>query len=226
MSDGTPQFTTAEYPARPVALACKGCGKPLGDPYFRANGKPICPACAQAIQRQADSDTQARFARGMLFGVGGAILGLVLYVVFALVTGLMIGFVSLAVGYLVGKAITIGSGGRGGRRYQIAAVVLTYAAVSLSAVPIAISMHNKARNAQTEVGAPAPDHPSMSPAKAVATLVVVGLASPFLELSNPAQGLIGLIILFVGIRIAWRITAGRSIKIEGPLRAAGPATAS
>jgi hypothetical protein len=228
MSDGTPQFTTAEYPARPVALACKGCGKPLGDPYFRANGTPICPACAQAIQRQADSDTKARFARGMLFGVGGAILGLVLYVVFALVTGLMIGFVSLAVGYLVGKAITIGSGGRGGRRYQIAAVVLTYAAVSLSAVPIAISMHNKARKAeqQTELSAPTGDHAAMSPARAVATLVFVGLASPFLELSNPAQGLIGLVILFVGIRIAWRLTAGRSIKIEGPLRAAGPATAS
>lgn len=177
MSDGTPQFTTAEYPARPVALACKGCGKPLGDPYFRANGTPICPACAQAIQRQA---------------------------------------------------ITLGSGGRGGRRYQIAAVVLTYAAVSLSAVPIAISMHNKARNAeqQTELSAPTGDHAAMSPAKAVATLVFVGLASPFLELSNPAQGLIGLVILFVGIRIAWRMTAGRSIKIEGPLRAAGPATAS
>jgi hypothetical protein len=228
MSDGTPQFGTAEYPARPVAPACKGCGKPLGDPFFRANGAPVCAACAQALQRQADSDSHARFARGMLFGLGGALLGLVLYVVFALATGLMIGFVSLAVGYLVGKAITIGSGGRGGRRYQVAAVLLTYAAVSLSAVPIAISMHDKARRAeqQTAVDAPASEHAAVSPVKAVATLVLVGLASPFLELSNPTQGLIGLVILFVGIRIAWRMTAGRSIKIEGPVRAAGPATAS
>ncbi len=227
MSDGTPQFTTAEYSGSAAAAACKGCGKPLGDPFFRANGAPVCGACAQAIQRQVDTDSHARFVRGVVFGVGGAILGLVLYVGFALATGLMIGFVSLAVGFLVGKAITIGSGGRGGRRYQIAAVLLTYAAVSLSAVPIAISAHLKARNAQqqAQVSEPAGNSSSTSPAKAVATLVVLGLASPFLELSNPAQGLIGLVILFVGIRIAWRMTAGRTIKIEGPLRAAAPATA-
>jgi hypothetical protein len=208
MSDGTPQFATAEYAAGAAATACKGCGKPVGDPFFRANNVPICSACAQSLQRRVDSGSHAQWVRGVVFGVGGAILGLGLYVGFALATGLVIGFVSLAVGYLVGKAITIGSGGRGGRRYQIAAVLLTYAAVSLSAVPIAIYSHQAA----------------LSPAHTVSTLVIAGLASPFLALSNPARGAIGLIILFVGIRIAWRMTGRRPIKIDGPLRAAGPAT--
>ena len=36
------------------------------------------------------------------------------------------------------KAIMKGTNGIGGRRYQIAAVALTYAAVSLSAIPIGI----------------------------------------------------------------------------------------
>jgi hypothetical protein len=114
----------------------------------------------------------------------------------------------------------MGSGGVGGRRYQIAAVLLTYIAVSLAAVPIAVSQHTKQRSAQAQAQATAnspnvsdshSNSPKMSPAKAVSMLALVGLASPFLALSNPMQGIIGLIILFVGIRIAWRITAASRV---------------
>jgi hypothetical protein len=41
----------------------------------------------------------------------------------------MLGYISLAVGYIVGKAIMKGTRGIGSRRYQIAAVALTHAAV-------------------------------------------------------------------------------------------------
>jgi hypothetical protein len=163
----------------------------------------------------------------VLFGVGGAVLGLVIYVAFALATGWMVGYISLAVGYIVGKAIVKGSGGIGGRRYQMAAVLLTYIAVSLAAVPIAISQHMKQKSvqqhAQTSASAPV-SAPKMSPVKAVGVLALLGLASPFLELSDPAHGVIGLIILFVGIRIAWKITADRPVNILGPLSEAVPAT--
>jgi hypothetical protein len=57
------------------------------------------------------------------------------------------------------------------------------------------------------------------PVKALGVLALVGLASPFLELSDPAHGIIGLIILFVGIRIAWTITRGRTVNIIGPINA-------
>jgi hypothetical protein len=46
---------------------------------------------------------------------------------------------SLAVGYIVGKAMMKGSAGLGGRRYQVVAVALTYAAVSLSFIPLVVS---------------------------------------------------------------------------------------
>jgi len=68
------------------------------------------------------------------------------------------------------------------------------------------------------------DAPKMRPAKAIGVLALIGLASPFLELANPAHGIIGLIILFVGIRIAWKLTAGRQVNILGPLSDAAPAT--
>ena len=58
----------------------------------------------------------------------------------------------------------------------------------------------------------------MSFGAAVGMLALLGLASPFLEMQNPVQGIIGLIILLVGIRIAWRITAERKIDILGPFK--------
>jgi hypothetical protein len=242
---GVPQFTTAEYGAKD-APPCKACGQPLKGDYYQVNGAQVCPPCTAKLKAQFPGDSHAAFVRGLLFGVAGAIAGLALYVVFALGTGLVIGFVSLAVGYIVGKAMMFGSGGVGGRRYQIAAVILTYSAVSLSAVPIAISMNGKhrqeaaqtARTAQGETAtpsaegrdsssapAPAPAEPAVkhSLLQSIGILAMLGLASPFLDLQNPGHGLIGLVILFVGIRIAWQLTAGKQLKVVGPLNAPDPA---
>jgi hypothetical protein len=225
MSDGVPQFTRAEYSGKVPQTACKACGQPMGGAYYQVNGVMNCAKCAQRIKDQSLKDSHTYFGRGILFGIGGAILGFAIYVGFALATGLMIGYVSLAVGYIVGKAIVMGSAGRGGRRYQIAAVLLTYMAVSLAAVPIFISQmkqHSAQQRAQAGNSA-AVNPPKMSVGKALGVLSLVGLASPFLALSNPLQGIIGLVILFVGIRIAWKMTAAAPMRILGPLSAAVPA---
>lgn len=235
MSDGVPQFSTAEYSGTSSETKCKTCGNLISGTYYQVNGAKVCSACAQQIKDKIPKDSHAAFGRGVLFGIGGAILGLGIYVGFALATGLIAGLISLAVGFIVGKAIIMGSGGVGGRRYQIAAVLLTYIAVSLAAVPIAVSQHMKHRSAQAQAQASdsSPSSPNandshsnspkMSPAKAIGMLVLVGLTSPFLALSNPMQGIIGLIILFVGIRIAWRITATTQVSIVGPISDAIPA---
>jgi hypothetical protein len=202
-----PQFATAEYADHVRAATCKVCGRTLGSSHYRVNAVVTCVPCAERIKDSLPKDSHAAFVRGIAFGAGGALLGLILYVIFALTTGLVIGFVSLAVGYIVGKAMVMGSKGQGGRRYQIAAVLLTYIAVSLSAVPIAISGHT---------GALTPDIATVS------KLALLGLASPFLDLSDPTHGIIGLVILFVGIRIAWRMTAARSVQIIGPVTESAP----
>jgi hypothetical protein len=206
-----PQFATAEYADQASAATCQACGKALGSNHYRVNGVVTCSQCAERMKEQLPKDSHAAFVRGLSFGVGGAVLGLILYVTFALTTGLVIGFVSLAVGYMVGKAIVMGSKGQGGRRYQIAAVLLTYVAVSWSAVPIALYQHT------AETGVPTFD------IARVGELALLGLASPFVDLSDPIHGVIGLIILFVGIRIAWRMTAAKSATIVGPLTDAAPA---
>lgn len=225
-SNGMPQFATAEYSAQPGVALCKSCGKSIDGAYYRANGVPVCGNCAQRIRDQTPVDSHFAFVRGICFGVGGAILGLALYAGFAVATGWIVGFVSLAVGYIVGKAIAFGSGGIGGRRYQVAAVLLTYIAVSMAAVPIAISQQMKQLSAQQRAQASDPAiaaQPKMHPLKALGVLTVIGLPSPFLDLANPAHGVISLIILFVGIRIAWRLTAARKVSIVGPIHDPAPA---
>jgi hypothetical protein len=226
MSNGAPQFEKAEYSAKADSKTCKTCGQPISGTHYQINGAPACANCTQQIKRDLRQDSHASFVRGLLFGIGGAIVGLGIYVIFALTTGLVIGFVSLAVGYIVGKAIVMGSKGVGGRRYQVAAVLLTYMAVSLSAVPIALSQFAKQRSAQQQAQtstASAVSPSKMSPIQAIGVLTMLGLASPFLALSNPVQGLIGLVILFVGIRIAWRMTGAKPVKISGPIRESIPA---
>jgi hypothetical protein len=120
-----PQFSTAEYRNK-GSNVCRSCNQTITGSYYRVNGALACPNCAQQLQNQLPKDSHSAFVRALLFGVGGAILGLIIYAAFGIITGWMIGYISLAVGYIVGKAIVKGSGGLGGRRYQVAAVLLTY----------------------------------------------------------------------------------------------------
>jgi hypothetical protein len=256
----TPQFGTAEYKSSGGPDRCKSCHTTLTSRYYRINGAVTCENCAERLKQQVPKDSYSAFVRGIVFGLGGAFLGLILYAAFGILTGLVIGYVSLAVGYIVGKAIKMGSGGMGGRRYQFAAALLTYSAVSIAAIPIYISqmMKDKKAEKQTQVqhalpqpSAPAQQQapeagdtavPQMAPSEtpapqrkpsmgaaglgaALGLMVLVGLASPFLELQDPFHGIIGLIILFVGIRIAWRLTAGVKLDILGPFDKNAPAPA-
>jgi uncharacterized protein (DUF983 family) len=214
-SNGMPQFGTAEFTPQGAASTCNGCQRSFDGPYYQVNGARVCHECAEKVRQQVPQDSHAAFARAVIFGIGGAIAGFALYVIFSLATGLVIGWVSLAVGFIVGKAMHLGSKGVGGRRYQIVAVLLTYLAVSLSAVPVAIHQMREHRQAQTN-SAPEAQQAPMNFAKAIGVLAILGIASPFLELQDPMHGLIGLVILFVGIRFAWKFTAAPDISVSGP----------
>ena len=255
MSTTPPQFGTAEYKGTASGEICKACNKTISGEYYRVNGAQACAACVEKVKQQMPKDTHAAFMRGILFGIGGAIAGLIVYSLFGIITGIVIGYVSLAVGWLVGKAIKAGSKGIGGRRYQIVAVAFTYAAVSMSAIPMGISAYikenkNKVQTSQTKTvpnsgavvvdGGDASDNDSgaaksetgetpqkkMGAGAVIGALLFAGLASPFLELGDEPGGIIGLVILFVGMNIAWKMTAGAKMDIVGPFKASEPAAAA
>jgi hypothetical protein len=245
LNNPTPQFGTAEYVGSPGDDHCQFCHQPITGTYYRVNDAMACLGCAEKARGELARDTHAAYMRGLLYGIGAAIAGMILYATFAITTGIIIGYVSLAVGWMVGNAIMKGSGGVGGRRYQITAVLLTYCAVSTAAVPIWIHYASKQKQAQqqdlatrerqleNEFGqqgrpvSPAPSKVRPNMAGALAMLALIGIASPFIEIweAGPNFGtIIGIVILFVGIRIAWRITAGRPLQIYGPFANAAPPT--
>src|SRR5882672_8678457 len=206
-SNPSPQFSTAEYQTEPGGNRCQFCQQPMSGTYYRVNGALACPGCAEKMRTEIALDKHAAYVRALAYGIGAAVVGLIGYSLIAiLLQGWVISYMSIGVGWLVGTAMMKGSNGVGGRRYQIAAAVLTYAAVSMAAIPIWI--HFAGGRLQPM---------SLLDLGRLGRLAWLGLTSPFLELSgNPFWGAMGLLIHFFGIRIAWRIAEGRPFGIYGP----------
>lgn len=203
LSNSTPQFSTVEY-ATPQSDRCQWCQQPVGATYYRVNGAVACPSCAEKMRGEPAVDHTA-FVRALTFGIGAAVVGLIGYALVAiLLQGWVISYMSIGVGWIIGTAMMKGSNGAGGRRYQIVAALLTYAAVSMAAIPIWIHFAHRDVTLSFVVNR-------------LGRLMVLGLASPFTELAgNLFWGLMGLLILFFGMRIAWKMTAGRELGISGP----------
>jgi hypothetical protein len=185
MSSNLPDFEKAEYLA------------PSTTPTY--SQQPIVSGDVDARGWEAQASDHARFTKAITYGIGAAILGSILYAAFTIVTHIQIGYVAIGVGYLVGKAMLAATGGHSSRKYQIAAAVLTYLSVSLASIPeILWALHSEGKDISHISG------------RGILFLARYGVASPFLDIQDEGlSALIGLFILFIGIRAAWRLTADR-----------------
>jgi len=204
----TPQFSTAEYAHVPGTERCRICSNFISGEYYRINNQMACANCARQAQAGQPTDSHAAFLRGLLLGIGAAIVALAAYATFTIVTNFYLGYLALGVGWFIAKAIKQGSNGLGGRRYQIAAVLLTYASISLAEIPI--FLHHLLQNPKVTTSLPTILARHWPP------LLRTGIASPFLQLRDPIHGAIGLFILFIGLRIAWTMTAAKPLTVDGP----------
>jgi len=233
----TPQFSKAEYTGTPGSERCGICGNALAGQYFRVNNQMACGTCAGQARAGQPTDSHVAYGRAALFGLGGALAGLALYSTVVIVTNMTIGYLALAVGWLVAKAMMTGSKGIGGTRYQVTAVLFTYLAISMSAIPVGVSYlishgHDPAQQTQNDAsqqsaetnsdgsstGSTANGNSSGHP---ILMLLFYGIASPFMELASPGSGIIGLVILFVGLSIAFRLTKAKPLDVDGPYAVAG-----
>jgi hypothetical protein len=144
-----------------------------------------------------------------------------------------IGLIAILVGWMVGKAISHASYGRGGRPQQILAVTLTYFAITTSYIPIIL--YQAARNphraeqqqAQTNdlpvtSDARAPAQPRTSFGGIAIYLLMLAAIAPFLSLTSGISAWISLFILFIGLQRAWKLTERREILLMGPYAAEAP----
>ena len=108
-------------------------------------------------------------------------------------TNIEFGLMAIGVGWLVGKAVMKGSNMRGGRRYQILALVLTYFAITLSYGALIFGQ--------------------LAHKASFAAILLVMLASPFL---GGFSNIIGLVIIAIGLFEAWKQTRPAPFSSGGP----------
>ena len=124
------QFEHAERAGPTAGTACAVCKHPITTSYFEINGKVTCERCRGRILSVWNRGSAAhRGAKAFGLGALAAALGAAVYFGIAALTGYEFGLIAVLVGLAVGIAVRKGSGGRGGWRYQLLAMFLTYSAV-------------------------------------------------------------------------------------------------
>jgi hypothetical protein len=221
------------------AVTCAACQTAVTDSYYDVNGHTVCSACRTAAEAAAETPRGVGpLAIAAACGCVAAVAGALIYYAVLALANLEIGIVAILIGYMVGYSVRKGARG-GGRRFQILAVVLTYAAVALAYTPIiirgVIDAQNKSRNEQRAGavdGSNQPNEQASTPVKSVAgivgALVLFGFAAalPVLVIFNSfPSGLISAFIIFIGLRQAWKMTAAPHVHVLGPYRV-GSATTS
>ena len=225
----------------PPADQCAYCGRGLPTEYFRVGGHLACTACAQRAQSLVPPNAHSVFLHSLSYGAVAAILGCIGYALIVIVSGWSIGYAAIGVGYMIGWAMRRAAKEHGGRRYQVAAALLTYAAVAVAFVPIALHSIGQKNARQAQVAQQSSTSPDGSQAKApavrtkaqgshwgkfflgIAALLGIGLISPFLELTSSfVGGLLNLFIIFIGMRFAWQMMAVKTVSVDGPFEAVPP----
>jgi hypothetical protein len=127
------QFDRAETPSQEAAT-CRQCQAPLRDHYFAVNGAMLCDTCVETVRQVASGvgTPVGRFSRATLLGAGAMLISAVAYSLWMGFTNTEFALITIAMGWFVGKAVRRGSGDRGGWRYGLLAVVLTYCAIAFS----------------------------------------------------------------------------------------------
>lgn len=237
------QFDHAESSAEDEGeAACTACQQVIAETYYEINGSVVCPSCqGQLAAALTEGSGLVRLIKAGALGVVGGGVGAGLYYLVIVLTGYELSLVAIVVGLLVGGAVRMGTGGRGGRVYQLMAVALTYAAITSMVAFVSIAQwDDEAERHNARLSDGAEQEPTTGPAdgsegsayaderlplwgemsngaKAVVcvTLFIFGLAYPFLEMDG-----ILFIIIGIGLYQAWKMNGRAVLSVTGPYQLA------
>jgi len=155
--------SAADAPA--PSVTCSVCSRAIDRQYYNVNGATLCASCCGKVQADAASARGAgTFLRAGIFGLGAAIAGAIVYYAVIAITNLEIGIVAILIGFMVGWGVRKGASLRGGRRFQILAVVLTYWAVGLAYAPFVFKGMTEGDGAKATISQPADSTTKVTPA--------------------------------------------------------------
>jgi hypothetical protein len=203
---------TANSPAKAVGRACILCRQPIVSTYYALRDKVLCPACRVRVTAPLPGSEVGRVIKASFMGLGAGLVGALIWFAVRRAIHLEIGLVAILVGFMVGKAVRKGSGGRGGRGYQILAVVLTYFCIAANYMPDIVESLVKALHERHIVAT----DPGMI-ARLTIAVVERALEVPFLP---GAENMIGLLIIGFALFEAWKFNLRRPLPISGPYQMA------
>jgi hypothetical protein len=178
-----------------VTGVCAFCGHTLNGKISHVDDKAACDEClAQAAKDFLDD--RVLLTRGLILG---GVAAVVYFVILACLDVLLDGvrgpsFMTLPVGYIVGRAFAIGSKGAPGIKFRLTPVVISYLAVALAAIPVLI-MHAVEDTSTSAIWLN----------YVLLKLPLWAAASPFIvERGRGLFGMLSLVFLGIGLVIAWR----------------------
>lgn len=227
--------------ANELAATCAACQASIETEYFDVNGSVVCSRCRSIVESAAETPQGVvPFLTAGVFGLGAGIAGAAIYYAVIAIANLEIGIVAILIGYMVGYSVRKGARGRGGLRFQVLAVALTYASIAFAYTPVLVMQAMAASRAEkasaatgsngtavTRTGAATtkPGGGSLLVAVVMMGAIVASLPVMVVVGSFPS-GLISAFIIFIGMKQAWRMTGAPTLLILGPYRVgAAPAPA-
>ncbi len=192
------QFERAEFSEVPE-MVCSSCKAPLAVEYFAVNQQTFCGSCADEVRKRIGGQGSGimRFMQAILLGSGAALLGAAVYAAIMIFAKSEWSLISIALGWFIGAAVRRGSKGRGGWRYQLLAVFLTYTAICAA---YGISIWSQATSEQHT-------------AELLLGIVFTGYAIPFL---GGAENFMGILIIGFGVWRAWQMNRPIRLEVTGP----------
>jgi hypothetical protein len=189
------QFDRAE----PIAggMPCASCKRPLEGEYWTLNQLRLCADCAPKVTASLGLRAGA-WPRAVLFGLGAAAAGAVLWFGIEYFLHLRLGLVAIAIGWMVGKAIRKATGAGAGPEFQVLAIALTYLSVASSNLIMVAAVSGG------EIGG----------------LLDPGVLMHLLTLPVTGGSPMGIIILGIALYEAWRFSKGVAVRVAGPFRLA------
>jgi hypothetical protein len=185
-------------------VICEMCSKPVGDEYHHVNERPVCASCRDVLVESVKTPRSAGpLVKAGVFGLGAAIAGAAVYYAVVAITNYQIGLVAIAIGYMVGYAVRKGAGGRGGRRFQVLALMLTYWSVGLAYTSLGFEQLTRGEQS----------------ALLAITLFVYSLTLPVISvISSFPGGLLSALIIGIGLYQAWSMTGRHKLAVSGPYK--------
>src|SRR3954468_6040845 len=96
-ADAALQFDQAERAAATApaqGVTCSGCKKTLTGVYHMVNATVICSTCRQRLEREFKGGSgSGRFAKALMYGLGGAVAGSLIYYAVLAATDMEIGLI-------------------------------------------------------------------------------------------------------------------------------------